>query len=216
MSERASGPFLTGVLKPAIIVPSAMLSQLSFREIETILMHELYHLKQLDNVMNLLQRIVEILFFFNPAVWMLSRIIRSEREKRCDDLVISGNTRALDYARALYALSMQMKASALHAPAATGKGELRKRIERILIPNNMKTNYREKIYALLLFTCGILVVLLVSGFTSGFSITLHNEETLTEQEKPLKRLGQKLTGTKSWRILKRPGMLQLKRLTGNR
>jgi len=178
VSDQVSGPFLTGVLKPAIIVPSAMLTQLSFREIEAILMHELYHLKQLDHVMNLLQRLVEILFFFNPAVWILSRIIRSEREKRCDDLVIAGNTQAVDYARALYVLSMQMNASGLRAIAATGngKGELRKRIERILKPNAMKTNYREKINTLLLFTCGILVVFLISGFTSGFSITLHNDE----------------------------------------
>ena len=178
LSEHVSGPFITGIFKPALIVPAAMLSQLSFRELEAILMHEIYHLKKLDHVFNLLQKLIEILFFFNPAIWLLSHIIRTEREKRCDDLVLSGPTRALDYARALYTLSMQGNNLGITATAATGSGnsELKKRIERILKPNIMKSSQREKITALLLFTCGILVVLLVSGFTSGFSITRQHDE----------------------------------------
>ena len=187
VSEHVSGPFITGVLKPAILVPASMLIQLSIRELEAILMHEIYHLKKLDHVFNLLQKLVEMLFFFNPAIWLLSRIIRAEREKRCDDLVLAGPTRALDYARALYALSMHDNRLGLKATAATGSGnsELKKRIERILKPNTMKTSYREKINALLLFTCGILLVLLVSSFTSGFSITRHQNEPpelLSQQE----------------------------------
>ncbi|MCP4312709.1 MAG: hypothetical protein GY790_15715 [Bacteroidetes bacterium] len=177
VSERIISPFLTGVLKPAVIVPAAMLSQLSMTEIEAILMHELYHLKRFDHVMNLVQKVLEILYFFNPAIWILSRIIRSEREKRCDDLVIAGHSRPLDYARALYSLSLQQQAPGYPATAATGsgKGELKNRIERILKPDTMNTNFRERINALLLFSCGILLVLFVSGFTSGFSITLNNE-----------------------------------------
>lgn len=178
VSGRITGPFLTGVLKPALIVPASMLTQLSFREVEAILMHEIYHLKKLDHVVNLLQQLIEILFFFNPAVRIISAIIRTEREKRCDDLVLSGPTGALVYARALYTLSSQDNSLGCRATAATGsgKGELISRIERILKPDTMKSNYREKLHTLLLFACGIGVVLLVSGFTSGFSIIRHNDE----------------------------------------
>jgi len=183
VSEQVSGPFITGVLKPALIVPAAMLSQLSFRESEAILLHELYHLKKLDHVVNLLQKLVEVLFFYNPSVWMISSIIRSEREKRCDDLVLGSPIRALDYARALYTLSWQENKLRSNVTAATGsrKGELIQRIERILKPNIMKSNYREKLNTLLIFTCGILLVLLISGFTSGFSIIQQKEEPLEIQ-----------------------------------
>jgi len=182
-SNLAQTPFLTGIIKPAIIVPSAMLSQLSFREIESILMHELYHLKQLDPLVNLIQKVVEMLFFFNPAIWFLSKMISSEREKRCDDLVLKRLSHPLDYARALFQLSLQQQAPGTLVSAAAGKGkrELKSRIERILKPNTMNSNFREKLNVLILFFCGIAVMLLVSGFTSGLSI-MHIDEVPVESD----------------------------------
>ena len=176
-SESTVIPFLTGVIKPAIIVPAAMLSQLSPGEIESILMHELYHLKRLDNLVNLIQRLLEIIFFFNPAIWILSELINSEREKRCDDLVLKKHAHPLDYARALYHLSLQQGNRGYLVSAATGKGkgELKGRIERILKPNTMKINYKEKANILLIFLCGLAVIFLVSGFTAGLSISQYGE-----------------------------------------
>ncbi len=176
-SEWAETPFLTGIFKPAIIVPAAMLSQLTLSEVESILMHELYHLKRLDQWMNLIQRVVEILFFFNPSIWILSKMLSSEREKRCDDLVLEGYPHPLDYARALYQLSRHQQSPGYLESAATGNGrsELMSRIERILKPNTMNANIREKINTILLFSCTVAVLLIVSGFSSGLSIKPFNE-----------------------------------------
>ncbi len=188
-SEGAVPPFLTGILKPAIVVPASMLTQLSLSEIESIIMHELYHLKRLDHLVNPIQRLMELLFFFNPAVWILSGMISNEREKRCDDMVLRGNSDPLDYARALLHLSIQQSGPGSLVPAATGsgKGELKNRIERILKPNTMKINYREKTNALLIFLGGLAVMLAVSGFTSGLSkpasIQQISADTLTQEEK---------------------------------
>ncbi len=199
-SEGAVTPFLTGILKPAIVVPASMLTQLSLNEIESIIMHELYHLKRLDHLVNPIQRLMELLFFFNPAVWILSGMISNEREKRCDDMVLRGNSDPLDYARALLHLSIQQSGPGTLVPAATGsgKGELKNRIERILKPNTMKINYREKTNALLIFLGGVAVMLVVSGFTSGLSISRYSDtpeeakpasiqqisaDTLTQEEK---------------------------------
>ena len=199
-SEQIVSPFLTGVFKPAIVVPVSMLSQLSLSEIESIIMHELYHLKRLDHLVNPIQRLMELLFFFNPAVWILSGMISSEREKRCDDMVLRGNYAPLDYARALLQLSIQQSDPGYLASAATGSGksELKNRIERILKPNTMKINYREKTNTLLIFLGGLAVMLLVSSFTSGFTISRYTDvpdeaipasigqvqaDTLTQEEK---------------------------------
>jgi len=176
LGEQVVTPFLTGVLKPAIIVPSAMLSQLSFQEIEAILMHELFHIKRFDHAFNLIQKTIDILFFFNPAVRIISNMIREEREKCCDDLVLACHSAPLQYARALYSLSQHYPQEVSVVSAATGRGNgaLKNRIERILKPETMKTNFREKVNALILMSLGILIVLVISGFSSGFSITRHN------------------------------------------
>ena len=167
-----------------------MLSQLSLSEIESIIMHELYHLKRLDHLVNPIQRLMELLFFFNPAVWVLSGMISNEREKRCDDMVLRGNSDPLDYARALLHLSKQQSGPGTLVPAATGsgKGELKNRIERILKPNTMKIDYREKTNALLIFLGGIAVMILVSGFTSGLTISRYSDSPEEVQAAPVQQI----------------------------
>ncbi|MFH0755780.1 MAG: M56 family metallopeptidase [Bacteroidota bacterium] len=177
-SDRIDTPFLSGFIKPAIVIPTGMIAQLPFSQVEIILVHELSHLKRLDHVVNLFQRIVEILFFYNPAFWILSRIVRKEREFCCDDMVLTVCPQPLDYARALYKLALEQRKLPSLVPAATGNhsGQLRNRIQRILNPASMKTNIREKLSAMALLTGAFLIVLIMSGFSSALSITRYNSQ----------------------------------------
>ena len=106
ISESIKGPALYGFFKPVIVVPTGMFFNLSNEQVESILMHELIHVKRFDFLVNLLQTLVEILFFFNPFVWLLSQQIRTEREKYCDDLVIKSGSSPAVYAKALLNLSI--------------------------------------------------------------------------------------------------------------
>jgi len=83
-----SAPALFGIFKPVILVPAGMFTHLSFEQAEAILLHELAHLKRYDFIVNLLQHLIEALFFFNPFVWLISSEIRAMREEHCDDLVV--------------------------------------------------------------------------------------------------------------------------------
>jgi bla regulator protein BlaR1 len=172
VSGRTDTPLLAGILRPVIIVPAGMLTLLPFEQVEAILMHELFHLKRFDHLVNILQRVAEVLFFYNPAVWSISGTIRKERENCCDDLVLGGCSRPLDYARALYQLALEQRGAFLVFPAATGSGSghLKTRILRMLNPTAMKTNIREKISALLLLIAGVIIVTVITGFSSAFSI----------------------------------------------
>ncbi len=172
VSARTDTPLLAGIIRPVIIVPVGMLTQLPFEQVEAILMHELFHLKRFDHLMNMLQKVAEVLFFYNPAVWSISSTIRKERENCCDDLVLGGCSHPLDYAKALYQLALEQKRTLSMVPAATGSGgdQLKYRIQRMLNPAAMKTNIREKISALLLCIAGVLIVTVISGFSSAFSI----------------------------------------------
>ena len=171
-SEAINSPALIGLVKPAIIVPAGMLTQLPVGQVETILMHELYHLRRFDFLVNLIQLVVEALFFYNPAVWTISHQIRTEREKCCDDRVLEVVGQPEDYARALYQLAQQHLGFSSLAPSANGTDQyqLFNRIKRILNQSTMKTNIREKLYALLLMAGGVIILFTLSGFSQGFSV----------------------------------------------
>lgn len=170
-SYLVSGPVLVGFLKPAVIVPAGMLTMLPLSQIETILCHELYHLKRNDYLVNLMQLLLESLLFYNPGVWMISGIIRNERELCCDDRVIHTTGNPVNYAKALVHLAEQQQQSRM-APGAAGNSRhhLLSRISRILNTNTMKTNMREKVISLLLVAGSVLLLTIVSGFSAGPSI----------------------------------------------
>ena len=72
-------PMVVGIFRPVVLVPIATFLGLTRDQLETILIHELAHIRRYDNLVNLLQRSVETVFFFHPAVWWISRCIRTER-----------------------------------------------------------------------------------------------------------------------------------------
>lgn len=88
-SMRVSGPMLVGWIKPVILLPVGMLSGLSIQQVECVLAHELAHVRRMDYLVNLIQSAVEVLLFFNPAVWWISAQIREEREHCCDELAVA-------------------------------------------------------------------------------------------------------------------------------
>ena len=81
-------PVVYGQLKPVILVPLGFLTQLPPAEIESILLHELAHIRRGDYLVNLLQNLIEAIFFFNPGLLWISSLMRDERENCCDDLAI--------------------------------------------------------------------------------------------------------------------------------
>jgi GWxTD domain-containing protein len=110
-----------------------LLAGLPAAHIEAILVHELAHIRRCDYLVNVLQRFVEGLFFYHPAVWWMARVIRAERENCCDDVVVATCGNAHEYAVALAALEQNRWSGRETAVAATG-GSLMKRIRRLLYP----------------------------------------------------------------------------------
>jgi beta-lactamase regulating signal transducer with metallopeptidase domain len=133
--ERIAAPVLVGILRPIVLLPPAALTGWSPDEIEMVLLHELAHVRRWDNLVNFVQRLVESLLFFHPAVWLLSGSVRREREACCDAVVVAQTNRPHAYAEMLVALAAQMPRSVLFQPAASSAmaaGRLRGRIRRIL------------------------------------------------------------------------------------
>ncbi len=64
--DRIAAPVLLGIVRPMILLPAAALSGWDPQQLEMVLLHELYHVRRWDNLVNLLQRIVESALFFIP------------------------------------------------------------------------------------------------------------------------------------------------------
>ncbi len=124
-------PVVMGFLRPVILMPMGLLAGLSTDQLESILIHELAHIRRWDYVVNLLQNLVEGLLFYHPAVWWVSGQIRAERENCCDDVVVNLKGDARGYAAALATLEQNRWPASELALAATG-GSLMKRIRRLL------------------------------------------------------------------------------------
>lgn len=141
--ERVAVPVVVGVLKPVILLPAAMMSGLNSQEFAAVLAHELAHVKRFDHVLIVVQRFLEAVLFFHPAVWWFGRRIHDLREHACDDLVIQGGTDRMDYARSLLRVAEMRigddsRTAQLAQLAADGgdPSKLRQRIQRIVQSND--------------------------------------------------------------------------------
>lgn len=94
-------PFTYGFYKPFIILPFSLVNNLTMRETESIILHELTHIKNRDYLLNWLLIVTDILYFFNPFIKIIAAKIKSEREKNCDVQVINFNGNHLGYAETL-------------------------------------------------------------------------------------------------------------------
>lgn len=132
ISERITVPVTAGFIKPVILLPVAMVSRLSPEQVESILLHELAHIKRNDYIWNIGQKVIESILFFNPFVWLIAREIHKEREYCCDEIVVSKTSDPMTYAKALLQLEVQVKCNEL-TMAASGmdKYPLLERIKRI-------------------------------------------------------------------------------------
>ncbi|MBI1228175.1 MAG: M48 family metalloprotease [Bacteroidetes bacterium] len=158
-SALAKTPMVVGWLKPIVLLPIGAVNHLTPAQVEAILAHELAHIVRHDYLLNLLQSFVEILFYFNPAVWWMSAHVRTERENCCDDIAVRLCGNSLAYAKALVSLQeMQLASPALAMTFSKNKNQLLIRIQRILQPSQNKSNVMEKISATLLLTVAVVLL----------------------------------------------------------
>ncbi|MFA7418669.1 MAG: M56 family metallopeptidase [Melioribacteraceae bacterium] len=125
-------PLAIGYIKPIILLPIGMINGLPYTQVEALIAHEFAHIKRYDFVINLIQTLVETIFFYHPAVWWISNQIREERENCCDDITVSVCGDSFAYSKALYNLLQIQHNNPELALAASGKvNQLLRRIKRM-------------------------------------------------------------------------------------
>jgi beta-lactamase regulating signal transducer with metallopeptidase domain len=124
-------PGVIGSIRPMILLPVAVLTNMAPAQIEMILAHELAHIRRRDYAVNLFQTVAEALLFYHPCVWWVSARIREEREHYCDDVAVEVCGEPAAYAAALAELASWRASGAALAVGATD-GALLARVRRLL------------------------------------------------------------------------------------
>jgi len=119
VSDRVSVPTAVGLFRPAVVLPRWALAELSGADLNSVLVHELAHLRRRDDWTNLLQKLVRAVFFFHPAVWWIENRLSLEREMACDEHVLTNIDDPYSYAACLVSLAEK---GFLHRAALLAQG----------------------------------------------------------------------------------------------
>ena len=87
--DKYLSPFTFFFKSPIIFIPRKILATRNEELIESIIAHEMAHVKRQDSLWLLFQNVIQIIYFFNPLVWLVVRRLSGLRENICDDMVLS-------------------------------------------------------------------------------------------------------------------------------
>jgi bla regulator protein BlaR1 len=86
--EEGTRPAVCGLLNPVILVPRDLTPTLGSRHLRAVLLHQLAHVKRYDLWVNVVQNVVQVLYFYNPFVWMANAVTRRLRDEAADETVL--------------------------------------------------------------------------------------------------------------------------------
>ncbi len=127
-SAKVRGPFVHGLLNPAILVPLGFIASMDPVALRAVLAHELAHIRRFDVLVIGLQTLIETLLYYHPVTWWLSHRVSAEREHCCDAFAVQACGDPVLFARTLSRLDALRESA---SPALAG-GDLMERIMRIL------------------------------------------------------------------------------------
>ncbi|MGB2863239.1 MAG: M56 family metallopeptidase [Sedimentisphaerales bacterium] len=121
LSQNIASPAVFGTFRPVLVLPADTVRHLSQNRAEHILLHELAHIKRGDLKVNSLYMLLQIVYWFNPLLWLLRRRLQHLRELCCD-VTVAGILRekTTDYRETI----LQNAKWLLAGPARSGIGLL--------------------------------------------------------------------------------------------
>jgi bla regulator protein blaR1 len=125
-------PGVVGLFRPILLLPAGIVERLKPRQLEAVLAHELCHVRRRDNLTSAIHMMVEAVFWFHPLVWWIGARLVEERERACDEAVLSLGSAPHDYAEGILKVCKSYLESPLSCVSGVTGSNLKKRIEAIL------------------------------------------------------------------------------------
>ncbi len=171
INDDIASPFVLGLVRPRIYIPSA----LSEYEKEYVIAHESAHIKRRDYLIKPLGYFILSLHWFNPLVWVAYILLCRDIESACDERVIKtmSDKEKTDYSEILLRLSMPKK-SIRACPVAFGEVGVKMRIKSVL-------NYKKPAFWIVIVAVVVAAALTVGFLTNPVS---KNEVPENDDSKP--------------------------------
>ena len=160
-SDKYLSPFTIGIIQPRIFIPEAIFDTNDQILLNSIIGHEMAHIKRFDAIWTQMQFLIQAFFFFYPIVWFTSRQLNIAREGICDQMVLQKKQiPSKQYAQSVIQILRLNSVGSIdwpYAPALRGsKQSLKLRINQIMGNNIMNKKQ--------IITLAVIVGLL--GFTT--------------------------------------------------
>ena len=180
ISLKIDVPMAIGWLKPVVLLPASMVTGLNVAQLDMLLLHELAHIRRYDYVVNFLQTLVEILFFFHPSVGWVAKQMRNEREYCSDDIAVYHCGDPIAYAHTLADTASLCAQRSLQtipsmAMAASG-GDLKARVLRLVGHHCAPSNTLSKWFAStsIILSITLIIVLIFNNQLNSNSLLGHS------------------------------------------
>ena len=135
-SSKAHGPFLCGIWRPTVILPTDFAAQFDSKALHAIFLHEAAHIRNYDCAWTYARRIACALLWPQPLLWVLSRQMEVASEETCDLAVLEGGCAPRDYARCLVDLAERLCLTRAERTVGAGvlatRSALAHRVEQIM------------------------------------------------------------------------------------
>ncbi len=131
-------PGVVGWLRPVLLLPEGIADSLTPQQLETVLAHEMCHVRRRDNLLASIHMIVEAVFWFHPLVWWVGARLLAERERACDEEVLRLGNQPRVYADAILGVCKLYMESPLVCVAGVTGSDIRKRIEAIMLNRGVR------------------------------------------------------------------------------
>ena len=199
ISLKAEVPMAIGWLKPVVLLPASMVTGLDSAQLEMLILHELAHIRRHDYLVNFLQTLIELLFFFHPSVHWIGKQMRNEREYCSDDIAVQHCGDAIAYAHTLTDTASLCAKNHFHtiptmAMAASG-GDLKARVLRLVDHHCAPSNNTSKWLAAISLLLALTLLSINQLLTMPFAQQLNDQFPWQESNSLSKNIFQsRLTG----------------------
>lgn len=125
-------PGVIGFLRPIVLLPEGIIETLTRPQMEAVLAHELSHARRRDNLTAAIHMMVEALFWFYPLVWWIGARLIEERERACDESVLTLGSEPREYADAILNVCKHYVKSPVVCVSGIIGADLKRRIVHIM------------------------------------------------------------------------------------
>ncbi|MCX6543890.1 MAG: M56 family metallopeptidase [Acidobacteria bacterium] len=184
LSDEVNAPSVAGWRRPVLLLPRDVDASLAQKQLESVVVHELEHVRRGDPWLAVIQAASSAILFFCPGTHWLSRQALEAREQRCDDAAIQvcGDPKA--YASALGVLASRSSGTWLAAAMGQQAPSLAARIRRVVKGDVMPVITPGKFVAVasgVVLTIATGAIVLAASLEQVTSVDAHRQPSLRRQ-----------------------------------